>query len=239
MKFLTEYRSKDEPKTLEAISTYGLSLKDFKQGEAVGIYLSELYPDTILLIERLLSSYTKEYYKNNKLVKVHYRAHPVTLKYEGKLYILHTIDEWKHTYQDPKDQIKTKTDRHPILEAYLEKRKAYIETKQALKQKERFYILYKEYPELEQLSDEVLDTLITSYSKAYDCYPDSDNRYDKLLTYIQIKYYIDNNIEPLRDLEELGIISVGDETYLEDINNKLSNNVDKLLKLCYNTIERD
>lgn len=239
MKFLTEYRSKDEPKTLEAISTYGLSLKDFKQGEAVGIYLSELYPDTILLIERLLSSYTKEYYKNNKLVKVHYSAHPVTLKYEGKLYILHTIDEWKHTYQDPKDQIKTKTDRHPILEAYLEKRRTYIETKQALKQKERFYILYKEYPELEQLSDEVLDTLIASYSKVYDCYPDSDNRYDKLLTYIQIKYYIDNNIEPLRDLEELGIISVGDETYLEDINNKMSNNVDKLLQLCYNTIERD
>lgn len=219
MKILTEYKNKENTK---AISTYGMTIRNFRPGEAVGIYLRELYPATMDLINDLL-----------------YFKHPVTLKYDNVQYKLHTIDEWKHTYQDPKDQIKTKTDRHPILEAYLEKRKAYIESKQALKQKERFYILYKDYPELEHLSDEVLDTLITSYSKVYDCYPDSDNRYDKLLTYIQIKYYIDNNIEPLKDLEELGIISIGDETYLEDINNKMSNNVDKLLQLCYNTIERD
>ena len=102
MKILTEYKSKEEPNTFKALSTFGITIKDFKPGEAVGIYLKTLYPSTIDLIESLL-----------------YFKHPLTLKYENVQYKLHRLEDWKQTYQDPDDQIKTKTDRHPILKAYL------------------------------------------------------------------------------------------------------------------------
>ena len=54
MKILTEYKSKEEPNTFKALSTFGITIKDFKPGEAVGIYLKTLYPSTIDLIESLL-----------------------------------------------------------------------------------------------------------------------------------------------------------------------------------------
>lgn len=238
MKILTEYKDKKEPNTLTAMSTYGLSIKDFTPGEAVGIYLKQLYPDTIILIEQLLKSRNVE-----KLIKVgdkwkkkttYYPAHPVTLKYNDVQYKLYSLDDWKTTHQDPKDQIKTRTERHPILQEYLDKRKEYVINAQAIKQQSRFATLYKDYPELEILTDEVLDAFINTNAKAYEIYPASDDRYDKLLAYMQVKYYMDNGFEPTRELpEDLEIISFGDLTYMNDIVYKCkysSNSIDKILQ---------
>ena len=204
MKILTEYKTKENK---DAISTYGITIRNFKPGEAVGIYLRELYPATMDLINDLL-----------------YFKHPLTLKYNDTQYKLYSLDDWKITYQDPKDQIKTKTDRHPILQEFLNKRKEYNLNKAATKKQNRFKTLYSDYPELEFITDEALDVFITNNARAYEVYPETDDRYDKLLAYLQIKFYQDNDIEPTRELpDDMQIISFGDMTYLNDIVYKCKN----------------
>lgn len=204
MKILTEYKTNENK---EAISTYGITIRNFRPGEAVGIYLRELYPATMDLINDLL-----------------YFKHPLTLKYNDVQYKLYSLDDWKTTYQDPNDQIKTKTERHPILQEFLDKRKEYNINLEATKRQDRFKSLYKDYPELEFITDEALDIFITRNAKAYEVYPESDDRYDKLLTYIQVKFYQEHDIEPTRELpDDLQIISFGDMTYLNDIVYKCKN----------------
>lgn len=214
MKILTEYRTKENK---DAISTYGITIKNFKPGEAVGIYLRELYPATMDLINDLL-----------------YFKHPLTLKYNDVQYKLYSLDDWKTTYQDPKDQIKTKTERHPILQEFLDKRKEYNLNLEATKRQDRFKTLYKDYPELEFITDEALDIFITNNARAYEVYPETDDRYDKLLTYIQVKFYQENDIEPTRELpDDMQIISFGDMTYLNDTIYKCRNSskpIDKVLQ---------
>ena len=204
MKILTEYKTKENT---NAISTYGITIKNFRPGEAVGIYLRELYPATMDLINDLL-----------------YFKHPLTLKYNDVQYKLYSLDDWKTTYQDPNDQIKTKTERHPILQEFLDKRKEYNINLEATKRQDRFKSLYTDYPELEFITDETLDIFITRNARAYEIYPESDDRYDKLLTYIQVKFYQEHDIEPIRELpDDLQIISFGDMTYLNDIVYKCKN----------------
>ena len=204
MKILTEYKTNENK---EAISTYGITIRNFRPGEAVGIYLRELYPATMDLINDLL-----------------YFKHPLTLKYNDVQYKLYSLDDWKTTYQDPNDQIKTKTERHPILQEFLDKRKEYNINLEATKRQDRFKSLYNDYPELEIITDEALDIFITRNAKAYEVYPESDDRYDKLLTYIQVKFYQEHDIEPTRELpDDLQIISFGDMTYLNDIVYKCKN----------------
>lgn len=204
MKILTEYKTKENK---EAISTYGITIRNFRPGEAVGIYLRELYPATMDLINDLL-----------------YFKHPLTLKYNDTQYKLYSLDDWKTTYQDPNDQIKTKTERHPILQEFLDKRKEYNINLEATKRQDRFKSLYNDYPELEFITDEALDIFITRNARAYEVYPETDDRYDKLLAYIQVKFYQEHDIEPIRELpNDLQIISFGDMTYLNDIVYKCKN----------------
>jgi hypothetical protein len=204
MKILTEYKTKENT---NAISTYGITIKNFRPGEAVGIYLRELYPATMDLINDLL-----------------YFKHPLTLKYGDVQYKLYSLDDWKMTYQDPKDQIKTRTDKHPILQAFLDKKKEYVLNEQAKEKQQRYNLLYLDYPELEHLTDEALDIFLNTNARAYEIYPSTDDKYDKLLAYIQVKYYMENGFEPTRELpDDMQIISFGDMTYLNDIVYKCKN----------------
>lgn len=217
MKILTEYKTKENK---EAISTYGITIRNFKPGEAVGIYLRELYPATMDLINDLL-----------------YFKHPLTLKYNDVQYKLYSLDDWKTTYQDPNDQIKTKTERHPILQEFLDKRKEYNINLEATKRQDRFKSLYNEYPELQFITDEALDIFITRNARAYEVYPETDDRYDKLLTYIQVKFYQENDIEPIKELpNDLQIISFGDMTYLNDIVYKCKNSSKDIDTILQNVI---
>lgn len=217
MKILTEYKTKENK---EAISTYGITIRNFRPGEAVGIYLRELYPATMDLINDLL-----------------YFKHPLTLKYNDVQYKLYSLDDWKTTYQDPNDQIKTKTERHPILQEFLDKRKEYNINLEATKRQDRFKSLYNEYPELQFITDEALDIFITRNARAYEVYPETDDRYDKLLTYIQVKFYQENDIEPIKELpNDLQIISFGDMTYLNDIVYKCKNSSKDIDTILQNVI---
>ena len=190
MKILTEYKSKEEPNTFKALSTFGITIKDFKPGEAVGIYLKTLYPSTIDLIESLL-----------------YFKHPLTLKYENVQYKLHSLEDWKQTYQDPDDQIKTKTDRHPILKAYLDNRKEYNEQKLAKSLTNQYKLP----------SEQEIDSFLQDLAPLYEVDVDYSDNLSKYRAYIQIKYYLEHNFEYSRPANAAFIMPIGNETYLEDL----------------------
>lgn len=197
MKILTEYKSKEEPNTFKALSTFGITIKDFKPGEAVGIYLKTLYPSTIDLIESLL-----------------YFKHPLTLKYENIQYKLHSLEDWKQTYQDPDDQIKTKTDRHPILKAYLDNRKEYNEQKLAKSLTNQYQIIFDNF---KLPSEQEIDSFLQDLAPLYEVDVDYSDNLSKYRAYIQIKYYLEHDFEYSRPANAAFIMPIGNETYLEDL----------------------
>ena len=203
MKILTEYKNKENTK---AISTYGMTIKNFKPGEAVGIYLRELYPATMDLINDLL-----------------YFKHPVTLKYDNVQYKLYSLDEWKKTYQDPKDQIKTKTELHPVLKEYYDKRKEYLERKKDESIKMQYYAIYQLDPTYQNITDEELESYIKQVAPMYEIDVDYSNRLDMLRAYIQLHYYLENDIEYSRPASDIQIIPVGNPMLFDDLIYKVQN----------------
>lgn len=197
MKILTEYKSKEEPKTLQAELVYDKTIKNFRPGEAVGIYLRNLYPSTISLIESLL-----------------YFKHPLTLKYGNMQYKLYTLDDWKVTYQDPKDQLKTKTDRHLILRAFLDNRKEYIERQKVVSLKKQYEIIFDNF---KLPSDEEIESLLTELAPLYEVDVDYSDNLSKYRAYIQIKYYLEHDFEYSRPANAAFIMPIGNEAYLEDL----------------------
>lgn len=197
MQILTEYRDKENKSTMQAVSTYGKTIRDFKPGEAVGIYLRELYPTTIDLIESLL-----------------YFKHPLTLKYGDKQYKLNTLDDWKYTYQDPKDQIKTKTWRHDILEEYLNNRREYTETKKAKSLKEQYKLIFENF---ELPSEEEIDQMLQELAPLYEVDVDYTDNLSRYRSYVQIKYYLEHDFEYSKPANAAFIMPIGNETYLEDL----------------------
>lgn len=197
MQILTEYKDKEEPKTLQAELVYGKTIRNFKPGEAVGIYLRTLYPSTIDLIESLL-----------------YFKHPLTLKYGNMQYKLYTLDDWKVTYQDPMDQLKTKTDRHPILQAYLDNRKEYAERQKVVTLKKQFQIIFDNFKLPE---DHEIDSFLQDMAPLYEVDVDYSDNLSKYRAYIQITYYLEHDFEYSRPANAAFIMPVGNETYLEDL----------------------
>lgn len=190
---------------IESVFDY-TKLNQFNRGEAVGIYLHKLCYHTMDLVGLLL------YYK-----------HPVTLKYEGKQYKLYSKEDWYQTFQDPKDQIKTKTVRHPILQEYTDKQR---EQRTLYKEfKENRYRLYelKKYPEV---TNEDRAKLLEQYALLYQMDVDYTDELSQTRAYYQIKFYIENDIQPDTDSLKKNIESFGNETYLEDMINKHQETLD-------------
>lgn len=196
---------------------YGYEEYHIGSKEAVGFLLKDLYRSTIDLIERLL------YFKHN-----------VTLKLDNKVYKLNSLDDWKYTIQSPKDALKTRTQTHPVYQAYLDKRREFLNKQRAMQITiKNQYILdtYKDH----NIDERFLDTFRFRYQIDYD--PESIP--EKINAYNQIKFYIDNDIEYespapvipydetpfaqlvdtsyLSQVEELDVESYGNETFLEDV----------------------
>lgn len=153
-----------------------------KPKESVGFILTTLYKKSIDLIDDLL-----------------YRKHCVTLSYNGKTYILHNHIEWRNTYQNEKDQIKQTTIRHPILQEYLDRRKDYFD-RQLIKKKN------KEYEQitsnLTEVPDEVeLTSFLTTFAPLYQVDIDYKDSIQMMRAYMQIKWYLDNDIPYANDIK--------------------------------------
>lgn len=202
MKILTEYKDKNDTKVSSAdLIQDWMTIKNFKPGEAVGIYLKQLNPKTINLIHDLL-----------------YFKHPITLKYGDKQYKLYDISEWTCTHQDPKDQIKKVTERHPILIDYLNKQQEERGYKEKRKLKHRYESLYLEYPELRNITDEEMDLIIHNYAPLFQMRVDYDDPLEKMRAYIQLKFYIDHEFKPdVIPADEEMVITFGNELYFEDL----------------------
>lgn len=221
MIIISEYKIPDEQKQRYEKQNirfaYGYEEYQIGSKEAVGFLLKDLYRSTIDLIERLL------YFKHN-----------VTLKLDDKVYKLNSLDDWKYTIQSPKDALKTRTQTHPVYQAYLDKRREFLNKQRAIKIKTKNqYILdtYKDH----NIDEKFLDTFRFRYQIDYD--PESIP--EKINAYNQIKFYIDNDIEYespapvipydetpfaqlvdtsyLSQVEELDVESYGNETFLEDV----------------------
>lgn len=176
------------------------------KGEAVGFILDKLYANTIDRIG---------YYLKTK--------HKVTIRYNKDLYQLDNYDEWKCTYQDPKDQIKTKTDLHPVLKEYYDKRKEYFEKKKSESINAQYYAIYQLDPVYQNLSDEDLQAYIKQVAPMYEIDVDYSNRLDMLRAYIQLHYYLENDIEYSRPASDIQIIPVGNPMLFDDLIYKVQN----------------
>lgn len=176
------------------------------KGEAVGFILDKLYANTIDRIG---------YYLKTK--------HKVTIRYNENLYQLDSYDEWKKTYQDPKDQIKTKTELHPVLKEYYDKRKEYFEQKKSESIKAQYYAIYQLDPVYQNLSDEDLQAYIKQVAPMYEIDVDYSNRLDMLRAYIQLHYYLENDIEYSRPASDIQIIPVGNPMLFDDLIYKVQN----------------
>lgn len=200
---------------------YGYEEYNIGSKEAVGFLLKDLYKSTIELIERLL------YFKHN-----------VTLKLDDKVYKLNSLDEWKYTIQSSKDALKTRTQTHPVYQAYLDKRREFLDAQRRIQIRTKNQYILDTYED-HNIDEAFLDAFRFRYQIDYD----PESMPDKLNAYNQIKFYIDNNIEyaspapvipydetPFEFLvdtscmsqtEEPDVESYGNETFLEDVIYKL------------------
>lgn len=203
------------------------------KNESVGIVLTRLYKTSIDLINDLL-----------------FKKHTVTLLFEGKSYVLHSLDDWYYSYQDPKDQLRMTSYKHPILQRYYQNIDEYRTRQHATQLNE--YRCTIENALGTPPSAEELDSLLDTFVPLYQLDVDYNNYISKILAYHQIKYYLDHDIpyanaprcidyheEPMfqglfqdvppDDYEE---IHIQDETLLEDIVYKCSTsstNINNLL----------
>jgi hypothetical protein len=214
---------------IESVFDY-TRLNQFNRGEAVGIYLHKLYYHTMDLIGLLL------YYK-----------HPVTLKYEGKQYKLYTKEDWIQTFQDPNDQLKMKTVRHPIFQEYLDRQREQRELLNAKRVYEKEQEALSNYTIIDEPE---VDRIVRPLARLYDIDVDYENQLSKTMAYYQILYYLDNNvpytnpapvvaiddekmfninmfkIDTDTTVQDLDVESFGDATYFDDFVNKNKETLD-------------
>lgn len=198
MIIISEYRIPQEQikeyKSRGIDFAYGYQNPRIHKGEAVGILLKELYPNTMDLINNLL-----------------FRHHNVTLKYNGVTYMLSNLEEWKHTHQSDTDQLKQVTDKHYILQVYEAKRKEYYESKRKDSIKKRCI------DTISGIKEDInyIKSIVHTFARFYDIYVPYDENLDEYMStielynaYKQIKYYINNNISYVNDVP---CISIEDE----------------------------
>jgi len=218
MKVISEYQlTQDEIKNYRNKGYevyYGYENPIIKPGESVGFLLDTMYTTTIDLITGLLHRKTKS---------------KISIKYKDKTYSVSTPDEWEYKYYSDKDR-KWKRNIHPILEEYYLKRSEYFERQEQIKKSNHMNAILDYY---DNKIPEDLDNILNTFARLYEVPVDYESLESKLRAYASIKYYLDNDIEYSRDIlgtpvnEEpmFETISFGNETYLEDMIYKCTDNL--------------
>lgn len=205
MKIISEITlDEDQIKTYRSkgyLIYYGYEKPVIKTGESVGFILDTLYKSTIETIENLLYRKTKS---------------AITIKFNNQVYDNVTSYEWQHKYQE---NGKWHTVQHPVLTAYLDKRREYFE-QQSIENAKRTLEPVLDY--FHQVIPDDLEQFVTAFAPLYQIDVDYDSLESKLNAYASIKFYIDNDIEYCNEIRgescgEFEVISYGDETYLEDM----------------------
>ena len=147
--------------------------------------------------------------------KALYYKKPCKIYYDGKDYMLNTLDEWRLTTGYGTNSTSYK---HPLLQAYEGQRTEYFEAKRARVLTERFRIATEGIT----IDETEVYNIVNQFKYLYDIQVDMESKQDVYMSYRSISYYLDNNIEysnePQSTEEEFPfeIISFGDPCYLED-----------------------
>lgn len=197
------------------------------RGTAVIFELKHLYKGTMNKINSLLYSNcthfnnreitydktTGEEITVNKINK-YPGKHNITLKYGDTIYHLNKLEEWHYTHQSDDDVNRVKSYNHPVLQAYYDQCKEYTEKHKAKIATEQYKIVTEMFDVIP--SDHDVDILLDNYAKLYGIYVPQDDKINRLKMYQQIKFYLDNNIEPDYLPDEDVELSIGNSTMLDD-----------------------
>lgn len=213
---------------------YGYEKMYIPKDARVGFLLKNMYPSTINRIETLL----------------HF-GHPVQLKYGDIEEELLIKEDWKHTHQSDKDQLKSVTESSEIRKIYLEKRKTYIQETKDKQHLVQYNFWLSPIEELDAIklpripdNEEELDNFLKQTAPRYDIYVDYNDKVSKAQAWYQTQYYLQQNFEysnpvPVTDPGSAGlddnqfisenwngleVISFGDMNYLEDYAYKMTIN---------------
>ena len=135
--------------------------------------------------------------------------------YEGKEYILQTLDDWKVTTGYGSNAV---TYKHILLQTYEDQRRNYFEQQQAKKLAAQYDIALEGVEE----SEEEVYRLVNQFKHLYDIQVDMDSKREVYLAYKSIAYYLEHDIEysnePTSTDDEFPfeIVSFGNLDYLED-----------------------
>lgn len=203
---------------------YTAAERKLTRGEQVIIDLDTLETCSIRLINEIL--YSNKGYKFNVKDKkgkdktiYNTNHHIVYVIYGGKTYKLDSIEEWKHSYQSDNDVNRMSTFKHKILQDF-ENKSQILKERHIKDVAESLYQRYATY--IKDIPVEIdMDTLIDTYGKLYHIY-NSNDPVEKLRNYIQIKFYVEHDIEPDPMTDEQIELSIGNSAMLDDFIYKFS-----------------
>lgn len=230
---LKEYKDKGYHIIFNCKSKKADPLKRIAKGSAIIVDFeidnNTLYKPMINIIDTLLYRndhskrrfYSKRYKK--WIVLPSGDKHNITIKYSGlskEQSRVCTLTDWKYSCQSDKDVNRVKTYKHPILEEYYNHVSDYFEQKTRDCRKDyynRVVMELKVKPDEHEI-EHVLDT----YARMYGISISQDDNIGRLRDYMQIKFYIENNIEPDYLPDEDVEISIGNAAMLDDFIYKYS-----------------
>lgn len=145
----------------------------------------------------------------------------ITLKYKDKLYTIDCLTDWQEKHWDGVTKHNVTTN-HPVLSEYYNKRAEYKEHHELVKANESMSILLDYFNN--KIPDD-LDTMLSTFARLYQLDIDYDSLDSKLRAYMNIKFYLDNNIEYCNDIigvnpteeSRFEVTMYGDIEYLEDV----------------------
>lgn len=228
---IKKYKDKGyEVRTLEWFKDKGSKRCYYKPyklsaGESIAFDLSELNSVTIKKIEYYLylnspnSNKTISFDRKTgkQIIKKGFtsrKKHKIFIRYGAKTYQLTDLSEWKNTHQSEDDVNRIVTDKHKILEDYERQVKSEKEHRLLDKAKEQYELIVSQFKSIP--NDIELDLFLDTYAKRYGIYVPRDDRTERLRDYLQIKFYIEHNIEPDYEPDEDVELSIGDATMLDD-----------------------
>lgn len=201
----------------EKIYYYKKPVDGISLGESVAFLLDGLYPATQKLIEKYLwlntkmntKTYTYRMLKDGeefkeeeykiiiRTLKTNKEKHKITLKYKNKVYKLDTPEDWKYSYQSTKDVNRITSYKHPVLQDFesVAQDRAFNFKSQVLKDKCEFVlqdVYNNKLPDMQEVN-----SVLYNYARLYGIrIHENSSLLDKLNAYNNIKFYLDNDLEP-------------------------------------------
>jgi hypothetical protein len=224
---LKEYKAKGYHIVFNCKSNKFDPLKKLAKGSAVIVDFeidnNTLYKPMINIIDTILYRndngkrrfYSKKYKK--WIITPSSDKHNITIKYSGlpkEQSRVCTMTDWKYSYTSEKDVNRISSYKHPILKDYYNHVSEYFEKKTKDCRSDYYNRLTLELKIVPTESE--IQTMLDKYARFYGISVSQEDNIGRLRDYMQIKFYIEHNIEPDYLPDEDVELSIGDATMLDD-----------------------